>query len=111
MKNRDLFERRKAMFRINAFRLLSDETLTFMEQLKTVLQPEFWEKGVLNVWQSAGLVSISLIFVLGAVFTVMQRMKKTAGQMHRTVEMMRLGPWHALTADLLLQSVVPAGLA
>ncbi len=111
LKNRDLFERRKAMFRINAFRLLSDETLTFMEQLKTVLQPEFWEKGVLNVWQSAGLVSISLIFVLGAVFTVMQRMKKTAGQMHRTVEMMRLGPWHALTADLLLQSVVPAGLA
>jgi len=109
-KSQDLFERRTALFRIKALKLLGQEAGDLIQWAEQFSQPGFWGKWLLRFWQSAGLVAISFILVPAFALIALGRIKTALAGLGQLPLVQQLGHWHGLAADLACRSVIPAGL-
>ncbi len=110
-KAKNLFERKSKNSRLNAFNVLLNESLDLWKHIRTATEPGFWITGAEALWQSAGLVAVSFIFVLFGALAILSRLKSAASGLKDLPVASQLGPWHLMAADLLKMSIIPGGTA
>ncbi len=110
-KAKNLFERKSKNSRLNAFNVLLNESLDLWRHIRTATEPGFWINGAETLWQSAGLVAVSFIFVFLGGLAIFARLKAAASGLKDLPVAQQLGPWHLMAADLLKLSIIPGGTA
>lgn len=109
-KSRRLFERRKSPITIGVLPLLEKEAMSLYERFQEVIKPEFWIAKGRELWQSAGLVLISLIIVFGVAFVLLRRVRRAVARIENNPVVERLGPWHLLMLRVTALSFVLGGV-
>lgn len=110
-ETKNLFERNKEVFRLDALTLLSQDIHSLLLQGRRAFQTEFWITGGLKLWQSAGLLAVSFMVIIAGVLIVLLRIKASLSGLQALPLVGELGHWHRMTAGLLTQSILLGGMA
>ena len=109
-KSKDLFERKKEVFRFDVFKNLIDDVILLLQKIKTISIPGFWIDGWQQLWASAGFVAVSFVLFFAGALWVLFRTRTSFSVVENLEFVQRLGEWHKLTANLLTLSIIPGGI-
>lgn len=110
-KTKNLFERKKEVFRVDALKALKEDIQFLFQQGKLIIDPGFWIKGGKKLWQSAGLLAVSFFLVLFGALILLIRTKKSISDIQTLSSVKQLGNWHIMAAKIVTLSVIPGGMA
>ncbi|WP_051148594.1 mechanosensitive ion channel family protein [Desulfospira joergensenii] len=109
-KKQDLFERRKNFFRPGGTALLKDEFSRFLDRFLEMGKPGFWSDMLQKLWESAGLILVSLVIVFGAALLALTRLQKAAARALDQPLLEKLGKWHLMVLKIINRSFRLGGI-
>lgn len=109
-KKQDLFERRKDFFRPGGVMPIMEDLGQVREKIREAARPGFWAELFQKLWESAGLILVSLIIVSGVILFGLTRIQRLSGSARSHPLAENLGRWHWMLINIVHRSLRLAGI-